>query len=310
MDTPYIKPRHLKEGDTIGIVAPASSFDPDKFRAGIKVLRNIGFRVKYERSIFNRCWSMPGHDKQRARQINRMFKDDNVKAIFCAKAGIGSMDILPYLDKKAIKNNPKIFLGYSDITVLLLYLQKIANMVVFHGPVLSGEFYPGMDPYTLNHMLQLFGEPSQEISFSLPQLVPLKPGRASGVLTGGNITRIVESMNTPYKINTDGKILFIEDTRETAGDIHGYLKKLKRAKKFKKIKGVVFGRMVDCDEKDHDLKEIVDKFFSNYDFPVFFGFPSGHTEYRGGLHLTLPLGVNVTMDTETSRFSIDEPAVF
>ena len=128
-----VKPQRLKQGDTIGIVAPASSFDIDGFKRGVKMLRKMGYRVKYERSIFNKCWSEPGHNKQRGFQINRMFADKEVKAIFCAKAGYGAADIIPYLNKRTISRNPKIFVGYSDITILLLYLQKIANMVVYNG---------------------------------------------------------------------------------------------------------------------------------------------------------------------------------
>jgi len=132
------RPRRLRRGETIGIVAPGWSFDPARFRKGVAQLKRLGFNVKFDRSIFSRYWSMAGHDEARAGQINRMFADKEVRAIFCAKAGYGSIRTIPYLDRNVIRRNPKIFVGYSDITILLEYLQRIANMVVFHGPVVAG----------------------------------------------------------------------------------------------------------------------------------------------------------------------------
>jgi muramoyltetrapeptide carboxypeptidase len=152
------------------------------------MLQNLGYRVYYERTILNKCWSQPGHDKQRAYQINRMFENKEIKAILCAKAGYGSTEILPFLNKRIIRNNPKIFVGYSDITILLLYLQKIADMVVFHGPVVSDEIYDGMHQLTLEYLMALFNEPKPLGELKFPQLIAFKPGKATGPLVGGNMS--------------------------------------------------------------------------------------------------------------------------
>jgi muramoyltetrapeptide carboxypeptidase len=295
-----LKPLHLAKGDTIGIVAPASSFDADNFRRGIVKLRKLGYRVKYERAMFSKYWSRSGHDHKRAEQINRMFSDESVKAIFCAKAGYGSFDILPYLNKKCIENNPKIFIGYSDITILLLYLQKIANMVVFHGPVVSGEIYEGMNQGTLDYLLRVITRPQALGELRFSSLKAFKAGRAKGCLAGGNISLIVQAMGTPYEIDTKDAVLFLEDVSENIADIRKYLLLLRKEKKFEKIKGLIFGKMVDCWDdpvKESQFREVVNEAFSGYNIPVLFGFPSGHAEKKAELRVTLPLGVAVSLDS-------------
>ncbi|MCQ9204875.1 MAG: LD-carboxypeptidase [Omnitrophica bacterium] len=303
------KPQRLKKGDTIGIVAPASSFDIDNFKNGIKMLRKIGYKVKYERAIFNECWSRPGHDRQRGTQINRMFADKEVRAIFCAKAGYGSIETLPYLDKEVIRNNPKIFVGYSDITILLLDLQRIANMVIFHGPVVSDEIYDGMNQQTLEYLLGLICEPSAFKTLTFRQLISFEPGKATGILVGGNMSLIVGAINTPYDINTDNKILFLEDIGENLDVIKSYLISLKDAGKFKKVRGIIFGKMVDCFDEQRNIRAIVNEVSAKSRVPVLFGFPSGHTGKRGALHVTLPLGIPVTIDADNLTIKINEPAV-
>ncbi|MBN3041038.1 MAG: LD-carboxypeptidase [Candidatus Omnitrophica bacterium] len=304
-----IKPPKLKSGDTIGVVAPASSFDRDNFKQGVKVLRNLGYNVKYERSIFNRCWSQPGHNKQRAYQINRMFYDKDVKAIFCAKAGSGSAEIIPFLDKRVIRKNPKIFIGYSDITFILLYLKRVANMVVFHGPVVADEIYQEMHPLTLEFLNRLLTEPKPLGELKLPQLISFRQGKASGRIVGGNLTMVVEAIGTPFHIITAGCILFLEDINEKIEAIEDYLKRLRRAGFLKKIKGLVFGKVTDPSGREHDMRSLIEKILKGYDIPILYGFPSGHLQLRGGLNVTLPLGVMVTVNADELSLNLDESAV-
>ncbi|MCD4780075.1 MAG: LD-carboxypeptidase [Candidatus Omnitrophica bacterium] len=304
-----IKPDRLKSDDTIGIIAPASSFDIDNFKTGVSVLKNCGYRVKYEPAIFNPCWSKPGHNRQRAAQINRMFADQKVKAILCAKGGSGSTEILPYLDPDIIKNNPKIFVGYSDITILLLYLQKIARMVVFHGPVVSHEIYADMNPMTLDYFFRLISNQSKNFKLSYPKMLAIRSGMASGILVGGNLSLIVKSLGGPYDFNSTGKILFLEDVEENLRNIKKYLIILKMAKKFDKIKGVIFGKMVGCYKREKNFIKVVLDVFTDNHFPILFRFPSGHSEKRGEFRITLPLGVHATIDADQMFVNINEPVV-
>lgn len=305
------KPRALKRGDTIGIVAPAWSFDPVNFKRGVDKLEKLGFRVKYDKRVFNKYWSMAGHDKERAGQINRMFADKEVRAIFCAKAGYGSTRTLPHLNRKIIRANPKIFLGYSDITILLCFLQRAANMVVFHGPVVSGEIHEGMNSLNLKHLLRAVTQPSPMGDLTHATLKCLKPGRATGVLAGGNMSLVVSAIGTPYDVKTAGKILFLEDVGEDLETIDDYLMQLKLAGKLKKVKGIVFGRMMKCVDhsgKKYTVRKVLSDMLDDVNVPIIYGFPSGH-RIPGDMNITLPLGVSTTLDADKLKLTFNEPAV-
>ena len=306
------KPTALKKGDTIGVIAPAWSFDPDNFKKGVNKLRRLGFKLKYDQAIFRKYWSMAGRDKQRAEQINKMFADKEVKAIVCAKAGYGSMRTLPFLDIKIIKRNPKIFVGYSDITAILSYLNNTAHMVVFHGPVISGEIHDNMNPLTLKYFLRAITEKSSIGKLSFPELQSLKPGKAEGVLVGGNFSLIMSLIGTPYDIDADNKILFLEDVGEDLETIDDYLVQLKLAGKFKKVKGIVFGRMVKCVDhsgKMYTIRNVLNDILGDLKVPILYGFPSGH-RIPGDVNVTLPIGVSATIDaTDKCRLIINESGV-
>lgn len=306
-----IRPRCLHQGDTVGIVAPAWSFDSENFRRGVEELKRMGFRVKYENTIFSNYWSMAGHDRERAAQINRMFADKEIKAIFCAKAGYGSIRTIPYLDKKIISNNPKIFIGYSDITILLYYLYKTARMVVFHGPVVSGEMRPQMNSISRDYLLRAITQPEPMGAIECASLKMLRPGRASGVLIGGNLSMVISAIGTPYDINTENKILFIEDIGEDLEVIDNYIMHLRLAGKFEKVKGIVFGRMVDCVDDSgnkYTIEDIMDDTLKDIDIPIIYGFPSGHRK-PGDINITLPIGVPVTLDADKPSLFINGAAV-
>lgn len=305
------KPLCLRKGDTVGIIAPAWSFDHEKFKHGVAKLKSLGFKVRYERSIFSRYWSMAGYDKERASQINRMFADKNIKAIFCAKAGYGSIRTIPYLNKRLIRKNPKIFIGYSDITILLSYLYSIGCMSVFHGPVVSGEIHEKMNSSTLHYLLKAITEtiPSGPMKFST--LKSLRRGKATGVLVGGNMSLLVSAIGTPYDIDTDNKILFLEDVGEDLETIDHYLMHFKLAGKLKKIKGIVFGRMLGCVDRSgrkHSIKKILSDILKDIKVPVIYGFPSGH-KISGEANVTIPFGVLVTLDAYRPALIFHESGV-
>jgi len=305
------RPGRIARGDTVGVVAPAWSFDPVKFKAGVKLLKGLGFKVKYDRAIFSKYWSMAGHDEQRAGQINRMFADKAVKAIFCAKAGYGSIRTIPYLNRKVIAGNPKIFVGYSDITILLAYLQRIANIVVFHGPVVSSEMHRDMSNLTLEYLVRSLMEPFPLGAVSFPGMKTIRSGRATGRLVGGNLSMLMSAIGTPYDIDTDFKILFIEDVGEDMETIDNFLLHLKLAGKFRRIRGIVFGRMVDCRDdsgRKYKIRDIVNDTLGDLSIPVVYGFPSGHARGRGA-NVTVPLGVSVTLDTGKPSLIFNEAGV-
>ncbi len=306
-----VKPKKLQEGDTIGIVAPAWSFNPRRFRYGVEEIKKWGFKVKYDPNIFRSYWSMAGHDRSRAEQINRMFADPEVKAIFCANGGYGSIRTIPYLNQKIIRKNPKIFVGYSDITILLKYLQRIANMVVFHGPVIANEINRRMSKISRQYLLKILTEdkPLGEVTF--PSLKTIRHGKGHGILIGGNMSMLISAIGTPYDIDTDFKILFLEDVGEDLEVIDNFFWHLKLAGKLRLVRGIIFGRMVDCYDcsgKKYKIRDIVDDLLSDMHIPIVSGFPSGHARGRGA-NVTLPLGVKVTLDADKPSLIFEEPGV-
>jgi len=306
-----ILPKRLKKGDTIGIVAPACHFIPKRFREGVKKLKELGYNVRYEPAIFKKYWTLAGKDSVRARQINRMFADRTVRAILCAQAGYGSMRTLPYLDRRVIASNPKIFVGYSDITVLLHYLQRNARMVVFHGPVVSGEIHEKTNPKTLEYLINVLSRPKPLGEITTRGIKRLRPGKATGQLTGGNLSLIMDTIGTPYDLKTDGKILFLEDVGEDIDSIDSCLVHLKLAGKLRKVKGIIFGRMKDCvnfSGSRYSIKDVLRNILGEIDIPVVYGFPSGHRR-SGELNITLPLGLSVTVDADNRKVIVNEPAV-
>jgi muramoyltetrapeptide carboxypeptidase len=169
-----------------------------------------------------------------------------------------------------------------------------------------------MNRYTLEYLLRLISEPVPFGVINSPQVQSIRPKKATGILVGGNISLIVDSLNTPYEIDTKDKILFLEDVGEDFKVISNYFLALKKKKKFDKVKGVIFGKMVDCFEhagKFHSMKDVLSDMFSDFDFPIIFRFPSGHAKEKNEFRVTLPLGVSVTINAQEAALTIDQAAV-
>jgi muramoyltetrapeptide carboxypeptidase len=305
-DSRVVKPRRLQKGDTIGVVAPAWSFDQEEFMEGVKKIETLGYRVKYDRSIFKKYWSMAGMDRWRAQQITEMFNDDEVRAIVCANAGYGSIRTLPYLDKRTIRHHPKIFVGYSDVTILLAYLRRIARMVVFHGPVVAGEIYDGMNQATLEYLLKAISSTSPIGNIKTPSLRNLRPVIASGVLVGGNLSMLISSIGTPYEVDTVNKILFFEEINESLEVIDNHLMQMRLSGKLRHIKGLILGKLINCKDtsgSNFGIADVIDDVFTGMDIPVIHGFPSGH-QGEDGLNITLPFGITVTLNADEPQLII------
>ena len=305
-DSRVIKPRRLRKNDTIGIVAPAWSFDKGDFLNGVNMIKELGYKVKYDVSIFKKYWSMAGVDKWRAQQITSMFDDNEVKAIFCANAGYGSIRTLPYLDKRVIRHNPKIFVGYSDVTILLAYLRRIARMVVFHGPVVAGEIHEGMNQSSLDYLFKAITGTSSSGVIKNPSMRCIFPGRVSGILVGGNLSMLISSIGTPYEVDTGNKILFLEEINESLEAIDNHLMQLRLSGKLKHIKGLILGQLINCKDtsgNNFTITDVIDDVFAGRNIPVIHGFPSGH-HGRDGLNITLPFGITVTLDAEQPQLII------
>ena len=295
-----IKPRCLMPGDTVGIAAPAGPFDPTKFMKGKAVLESMGFRTFFDEGIFQKHGFFAGTDVQRADQVNRLFADPAVQAVICARGGYGSMRILRFLDFKIIQNNPKIFVGFSDISVLLFILHARCSLVTFHGPVVTT--LANTDEQTISAMLRVMT--ADKIFELKPEKgIALKPGVCSGVVVGGNLTTLCHLAGTPYTPNFNGKILFLEDRGEAPYRIDRMLTQMKLAGCFEGLKGLFLGSFEACGKLD-DIFRIVQEVFNDVNIPILSGFEIGHAR----VNITIPIGLRATLDADRQILTFHEPA--
>jgi muramoyltetrapeptide carboxypeptidase len=306
-----IKPPALRPGDTVGIVAPASYFKREDFEAGCATLRKMGYSPVYDESIFGRDLYFAGSVERRVRELESMFQRDDVKAIICARGGYGSNYLLPALDIRKIAAHPKVFIGYSDNTSLLTYFCDAANLVTFHGPMVAKDFAQEDGVDVGSWQAALGGRQDWSFDFdSNSGVQALVPGSGEGVLYGGCLSMLVESLGTAYEISTDNTILFIEDIAAKPYQVDRMLMHLKLAGKLKMVRGIIFGEMLDCRQspnQDYTLEEVVMRVVGTLGIPVAYGLRSGHVSQQ---NITLPLGVRVALNVGMDSVALEilEPA--
>ena len=297
LSTSRIKPPALRLGDAIGIVAPASNVRRDSLEAGCQALRNLGYKPFYFDSIFDQDLYFAGSLDQRVWELEEMFLRDDVRAIICARGGYGSNYLLPVLNVEKIKAHPKIFVGYSDETCLLTHLADSAGFVTFHGPMVAKDFCRsgGMEPYSWQNAVSGISQWTVEAN---PEVKSLVSGSAEGTLYGGCLSILAASLGTPYEIQTEGTILFLEDVAAKPFQIDRMLMQLKLAGKFNGVQGLIFGEMLDCvqnpgKDQGYALEEIVLRVVGRLGVPVAYGLSSGHVSRR---NITLPIGVRAALN--------------
>ncbi|MEP7343541.1 MAG: LD-carboxypeptidase [Acidobacteriota bacterium] len=307
-----LKPARLREGDTVAIVAPASNLKPEYLARGVAELERLGFRVKHREDILDKARYTAGSDQRRAEELMQAFTDTQVKAVWAARGGYGVMRILNLLDENLLRTNPKIFIGYSDLTALHLYLYRRFGWVTFHGPMAAKDLAGGEEHYDRATLLQslMTASPLGEIISDKTEMLHRgQNGKVQGRLLGGCLSLIGAMMGTPDELDTRGAILFLEDTATRPYAIDRMLRQLKLAGKFEQVWGIVFGEMADCvqhAEQGYTIQEVLAECTADLGVPVMFGLPSGHSQ-RG--NLTLSFGVEATLDPQRGTLSIDEPAV-
>jgi len=295
-----VRPPRLKQGSTIGIVAPAGPFIPEKFMKGKKVLESMGFQTFFDEGIFQKHGFLAGTDIERSDQVNRLFADPSVQAIICARGGYGSMRILPFLDFETIQTHPKIFLGFSDISVLLAMLYDRCGLVTFHGPVVTTLAKATEKTIMAMKTALTSGAP---LELTPEDSTVIKAGVCSGILAGGNLTTLCHLVGTPYTPNFKGKILLLEDVGEMPYRIDRMLTQMKLAGCFSEISGLILGTFKKCGQLT-EIVEIFNTIFEDADIPILAGFDMGHGEHN----LTIPMGLGATLDTDNKRLLFHEPA--
>jgi muramoyltetrapeptide carboxypeptidase len=290
-------PQKLVVGDCIGIVAPASPFDRGKFEKGIEIIASMGFRVKVDHLTTEESGYLSASDEIRAMQIAQCFADPEIKAVFCARGGYGSIRILDLLDWETICTNPKSFVGFSDITTLLTAFYVKCGFAVFHGPMVAT--LADSDEVSMTALAAVLTQPDQ-YRLALEQCTILKRGVAVGPVIGGNLTSLCHLMGTPYAPKFSTHILFLEDRGETTYRIDRMLTHLKLAGCFDEIVGLVLGSFTDCGEY-RDIERLALDCLHQSDIPCVSGLKAGHGEQN----LAVPMGMPAILDTEAACLSFD-----
>lgn len=284
-----LKPAALRPGDKVGIVAPASPVERVAFEAGCAHLRRLGHEAVFSPSIFDCDLFFAGSAERRARELEEMFERDDVKAILCARGGYGCNYLLGKLNPDRIRKHPKIFVGYSDLTTLHTWLLDQVGLVVFHGPMLAKDFADDSGVDQMSWDAAISGASGWKPDTRATKT--LMAGEAEGILYGGCLSLLAASLGTPYEIKTEGTILFLEDVNTKPFQIDRMLMQLRFAGKFKGVRGIVFGEMLDCIQpgnQNYTLEEVVKRALGDFRIPVAFGLRSGHVS---SANITLPLGV-------------------
>jgi len=293
-------PARLKAGHRIGIVAPAGPFDYETFDRGTSILEKMGFEVFVPPELLEAKGYLAGSDQRRAQFVNRLFADKSIDAIMCARGGYGSIRILPLLDYETIADNPKVFIGFSDITVLLNVLTNRCGLATFHGPVVTSLVDSTAE--TRHALLQAVSSDAK-LEVKVPAGTAVKAGSATGAVCGGNLTTLCHLVGTPYAPSFTNKILFLEDRAEAPYRIDRMLVHMKLAGCFESLAGIVLGSFEDCGSMESILN-IVSEIFAPYPIPILAGFDAGH----GKNNITIPLGVEATLDADRHILSYRQTA--
>ena len=314
---PLVKPKRLKKGDTMGLVAPGFAIKAEVLQKALESLEKMGFKPHHTPRILGNYGYFSDSDEQRALDLNEMFADPKVDGILCARGGYGCTRILSLLDYEIIRNNPKALIGFSDITALIQAIHKETGLVCFHGPVgstlddgysqkyLKKVLVRGKGPLKLKNAkleAEFLGNPEYD-------RYTIFPGSSEGSLIGGSLTLVASLVGTPHEIDFTDRIVFLEDVGEAPYRMDRMLTQLIHGPTFSKAKGIIFGVCKDCDgEKKIDnftLREVLMDRIAPLGIPAAYGMSFGHVPQN----LTLPVGIRALFDAGEMRLELLEEAV-
>lgn len=299
-----IRPQRLQKGDTIGIVSPSSPPGREELEKSLLFLEELGLKWKFAKNAKNIHGYLAGTDDERLADLEEMFLDPDVKGIICSSGGYGAGRITEQLDMGIVKDHPKIFWGFSDITFLHTAIGANANLVTFHGPMLGPNI--GKDTFeelSKKMFRQLFEPIELHYTEDISPLETISTGVAQGELVGGNLSLLTRTIGTQFEIDTSGKILLIEDIGEEAARVDSLLNQLRMSGKLNNVAGIVVGDFANTETKKKwtlTLDEVFEDYFSALNIPVVKGFKIGHCEP----HFAVPLGVEAKLDANEKTLTI------
>ncbi len=311
-----LKPKALAPGDTIGLITPSSSITEEKLEKAIANMELLGLKVKLGKHIKAINGYLAGTDEQRLEDLHNMFADDEVDGIWCIRGGYGVGRILPKINYKLIKKNPKVLIGFSDITALLLAVHQKTGLICFHGPVASSDF----SDYTVKQLKGVLMNP--EISYTIGHAKDsddskdkayhskvIRAGKAKGELSGGNLTLLAAAIGTGFQPKFKNKLVFIEDIGERPYRLDRMFTQILQSTDLDKAAGIVLGVFEDCEAKEGDrslsLMEMFEDRLGHLNLPIIYGLSFGHIKN----HMTLPVGIEAELDTTKRTIRLLERGV-
>ena len=300
---------NITQGSTIGVISPAWIPDKERYEKGIKYLRDRALNIKLGSNLDKQYGYFAGRDDERISDIHDMYRDKEVKAIFCTRGGWGCLRILDKINFRLISQNPKPLIGYSDITSLQLAIWEKTRISSFSGPMVGVEMGKGIMPFTEEHFWgQLTNSKSKyEFSFAESNTQILNGGMCTGRLLGGCLSLVTTLLGTPYCPDFKDSILFLEDIDEKPYKIDRYFAHLYQAGVLDTISGLILGEFIDCEPEEDKasltLSQIFDDYLSQVSYPVIKNFPYGHGEVK----FTMPIGVVCELDTRNRKLTLDNP---
>ena len=296
-----IKPRRLKPGDIIGVFAPAGPVEEGELQPGINALESQGFRVLLSPHALLKEGYLAGADELRLQDLHALFQDENVKAIICARGGYGSLRLFERIDFDLIRKHPKILVGYSDITALLLAIYKRAHLVTIHGPVLRD--MTKNQGSNLGFLTKLMTS-RESVTISFEGAKVLRQGLAAGRVLGGNLSLITHLLGTSFMPSLRGALLFLEERGEAPYRVDRMLTHLRLSGLLDRCAGIMAGSFEDCGEPSA-VEALIEERLGDLPVPIMIGLPIGH----GEANIALPLGVKAVLDTGQKALTLSEPCV-
>ena len=309
-------PPRLRAGDQVGLITPASYIEDEGLEKAVKNLENLGLKPVLGKNIRADYGSLAGSDEQRLADFHQLFSNPEIKGVWCARGGYGCARLLPKVDFKMIRRNPKVFVGYSDVTALHIAIQRYAGLVTYHGPVGSST----LTDYTREHLEKMLFSPVDNYSIDLAPLQKekaleeevyttkiIRPGVAEGQLVGGNLTLLASALGTKYTPKLKNKILVMEDVGEKPYRIDRMLTSLRQAWPLSDLAGIAMGVFAGCESKNGSrslsLLETIEDRLGDLDMPIIYGLSFGHVDDM----CTLPMGIKARLDTTSKSITLLEP---
>lgn len=302
------------KGDLIGIISPASAVDDDKnIQSGIKYLEGLGYRIELGKNVGKVRGYLAGTDKERVQDIHQMFSDKNVKAIFCLRGGYGAVRLMDKLDYKLIQNNPKIFVGFSEITALQMAILKRANLVTFAGPMVVSNFSKDKNDFTERNFWKVLtsNKKLKRISFIEKDILSnITYGEVTGELVGGNLSVFTTLLGTGFLPDLKNKILLLEEINEPPYKIDRMFNQLRLDKVFDKVRGIILGNFIGCEETDKmksslTLEEVFADYLNELKIPIVSSIQHGHSKKM----ITMPFGIKLKINLDKKHIEFIESGV-